>query len=41
MKLGTKYKRKATNALKQTMHMALWKEEVPKQYKKSCGKRKK
>ena len=40
MKLGTSYKRKAKNALKQTVYMALWHEEVPKRYKRTCGKRK-
>jgi hypothetical protein len=31
---GTKYKRKATNAKKQLMYLALWGEEAPKGKKK-------
>lgn len=41
MKLGTKYKRKATNAAKQTLYMTIWHEEVPKRFKRTCGNRKK
>lgn len=36
---GTKLKRKATNAAKQTMYMAMWNEEVPKKYKRCGGKK--
>ncbi len=39
-KLGTVYKRKATNAAKQFVYMAIWHEEPPKQYKKDGSNKK-
>lgn len=41
MSIGTKYKRKATNAAKQSLYMIMWNEEVPKEYKRTCGNSKK
>lgn len=35
VKPGTIYKRKANNAAKQVIYQTVWREEVPKQYKKS------
>lgn len=34
MKKKNKFKRKATNSLKQVVYMAIWNEEVPKKCKK-------
>jgi len=39
-RLGTIYKRKATNAAKQTLYMAMWGEEAPASKRKSGGQSK-